>query len=783
MEVEDVFAALAHWIMLLDKHDQYIRQANIDQQFWERLLLICGDMGCESTKLALFDTNEENYNSGTKAHILHYFGGEAKDNASNMGKCYAKISKAFTVLHNSCAIRLRAIVGSPVSTCSQSSHVQENPVQILAAAAVVKCPVRQFIPTLFMLSDSGPVLATKCATDVPFPKLSSERQECCCKAMGNRVPPGINLFNCILLATDPTEPLVYCTRSVITINVGGATLPKSALDTVSLFLCSESSNWRKSVPFQFQPYSCKKFGGLNFNLVTISEHRPPDEGPVKIQMCTHAVDSDGVSCLPDNLGKFESLLEGDPIPIFHFKDVDTCSVVVTRLDATAQFTIPMYASDFAHSWSNFGMDTRFSSCRWKCELCYAEACQLSVPYDSLQQKPPLRTANSFMNDFLNAKSNGVIRKPNFHYWPTDRIAPHVMHCLNGPFNTIWGKTVQRFAKLIDNGIKRQNNSFIVLQERTNQICTEIQELRAQLKAGALRKQDLQAGVSKARAKLHNAKRGTVGAIRTEISVAQTELNVQEREQIAKQTQLKQKQDCIKQLKVQMKEMDGPIANAFDEALRTLNIQLTIYFSGEFVGPQISKLAHGDCWRGITEHLLKTLNQLKHDGTISGDEHFKGVVLTHRTGLLFKSFFSVYTMLKSMVPKTDAQILEIEGAITIFCSNYRKYVSKVVTPKVHYIEAHFIPFLRKYRSLWMYAEEGIESFHHWLRNFMLATSHVMGVKNKLRMANERLQSYQHVGGNPVMKKLKLEGRIRKPHIRQTRTRLTRQEMWKKGKSAL
>ena len=101
----------------------------------------------------------------------------------------------------------------------------------------------------------------------------------------------------------------------------------------------------------------------------------------------------------------------------------------------------------------------------------------------------------------------------------------------------------------------------------------------------------------------------------------------------------------------------------------------------------------------------------------------------------------------MVPKTDAQILEIEGAITIFCSNYRKYVSKVVTPKVHYIEAHFIPFLRKYRSLWMYAEEGIESFHHWLQNFMLATSHVMGVKNKLQMANKRLQSYQHVGGSP------------------------------------
>jgi len=124
--------------------------------------------------------------------------------------------------------------------CSQISHVQENPVQRLAAAAVVKCPVRQFIPTLFMLSDSGPVLATKCATDVPFPKLSSERQECCCKAMGNRVPPGINLFNCILLATDPTaaEPLVYCTCSVITINDWWGDIAKISLGhcvSLSLF--------------------------------------------------------------------------------------------------------------------------------------------------------------------------------------------------------------------------------------------------------------------------------------------------------------------------------------------------------------------------------------------------------------------------------------------------------------------------------------------------------------------------------------------------------------------
>ena len=704
-----------------------------------------------------------------------------------MGKCYSNRAKALTLLHNSGAVRLRAVVRSPAPVCPKSLQPKATQVQIMAATAIVKCPVRQFIPTLFMLSDCGPVVPAKHAVNVPYPQSSSERQDCCCKAMGNKVPSGINLFNCILLTTDPTQPLVYCTRSVITINLGGPTLPAQAISIVHRFLCSDSTNWCKSVPFQFQPYSANKFGGMNYRLVTMGDNPPVDEGAVKVKSATICIpeDNEEMMCISDNLAKFESLLEGDPIPIFDFSmnHSSAVNVAVARFEATAQFTIPIYASDFAHSWSNFGLDTRFSTCRWKCELCYAEACHLSVPYETLHPKPGMRTANSFLNDFLDNKSNGVIRKPNFQYWPTDRIAPHVMHCLNGPFNTIWRKTIASFAKLIDNPSNEQKDEFIVLQNRTKQFVTDLKQLRGELKAGDKRKQDLQAGVSKARAKLQNAQRGTVGAIRREIALALTSLNEQEKMQVDVQKNLKQKQEALNQLKLQMKEMDGPIAKAFDEGLRTLNIQLTIYFSGEFVGPQISKLAHADCWKGITDNVSKTLQQLTDVGIISADQHFKGSVVVHQSRLLFQSFFPLYTMLKTMVPKTDNQILEIQGAITIFASNYRKYINKVVTPKVHYIEAHFVPFLWKYRSLWMFAEEGIESFHHWLRNFMLATSHVMGVKNKLKMANDRLQSYQHAGANPVMKKLKLEGRIRKPHVRLTRKRMNWQEMWSKGESAL
>ena len=49
------------------------------------------------------------------------------------------------------------------------------------------------------------------------------------KALGMLVLPGLNLFNVILPHTDPSEPLVYRTRSVVTINVGGSTLSHSGI--------------------------------------------------------------------------------------------------------------------------------------------------------------------------------------------------------------------------------------------------------------------------------------------------------------------------------------------------------------------------------------------------------------------------------------------------------------------------------------------------------------------------------------------------------------------------
>jgi hypothetical protein len=103
----------------------------------------------------------------------------------------------------------------------------------------------------------------------------------------------------------------------------------------------------------------------------------------------------------------------------------------------------------------------------------------------------------------------------------------------------------------------------------------------------------------------------------------------------------------------------------------------------------------------------------------------------------------------------------------------------VPPKVHYIEVHFIDFARKYRSLWLYAEEGIESFHHWLAKFRDAMNHCHGVDRKLSGMDEKIQTFQHPNGQKQLHKMKEKGRLRAVHKRPNRKKLSRHQVWTIG----
>jgi len=96
-----------------------------------------------------------------------------------------------------------------------------------------------------------------------------------------------------------------------------------------------------------------------------------------------------------------------------------------------------------------------------------------------------------------------------------------------------------------------------------------------------------------------------------------------------------------------------------------------------------------------------------------------------------------------------------------------------------IEVHFVASVKKYQTLWLYAEEGIESFHHWLGNFRDSMNHCAGVQRKLQGLDEKIQSFQHPLGHKHIQKIKQKGRQRAVHKRPNRKKLSRQEKWNLG----
>ena len=726
-----------------------------------------GDMGADSTKLCVFDSHESDFNCGTKAKLLHYFE-DGDDNHKNMAKCYEKLASSMRLLHNCCAVRLKAVVRSPPAH-SDTAHCDLNQ---MAACAIVKSPVRAFMPTVFMVMDDGPrmpPLYDHRPRQISKYIRNLDRAECCTKALGMLVPPGLNLFNVILLHTDPSEPLVYRTRSVVTINVGGPTLSQESWNNIQSFIGNLSNNnWQKQYPIQFQPYSSHKFGGLNFNFVTMDENKcAAPNRPVKLKCSSKDPETTPV------LSEYEALFEGDPIPVFEINSSGVLTSLLEDIEATSQFTVPILASDMCFSWTNFGMELNYSSGNWKCELCLAEAVHLGVPWESLDSKPALRTATSFAEDYVQ-KAHGVIRKPVFDYWPTDRINPHVMHACNGTLNTSMDVFLRKMRTIVDVPILSQNTKYVQLNQHINNLKAAIKTQQAHIQNLKKQKLDLHDNHSKARSKLANAIRGTVGQIRAEIAAAHNQITQQDKSIAQVQKEIADKRSQISSANKALKSIKGPMTEAYEEALCVLGIKLTTYFAGEFVGPQISKLAENQCYQVIFTHLAAKIEHEYLQENLDEDQLLRARVLVHHMRIFYDAFFKMYLLCKTTEPKSDEDINILEASIQDYCRVYRRYISAQVPPKVHYIEVHFVAFVKKYRTLW-HAEEGIESFHH----FRDSMNHCAGVQRKLQGLDEKIQSFQHPLGHKHIQKIKQKGRQRAVHKRPNRKKLSRQEKWNLG----
>jgi glycine cleavage system regulatory protein len=95
---------------------------------------------------------------------------------------------------------------------------------------------------------------------------------------------------------------------------------------------------------------------------------------------------------------------------------------------------------------------------------------------------------------------------------------------------------------------------------------------------------------------------------------------------------------------------------------------------------------------LIQYIAQTIDGLKKEGdSYSYDLWIKARALTIRASAFMTSFFTLYRLVKNKQPKSDLEILQTEAAIKDYCAQYRKFVNKVVTPKVHLIEAIYTLF--------------------------------------------------------------------------------------------
>ena len=99
---------------------------------------------------------------------------------------------------------------------------------------------------------------------------------------------------------------------------------------------------------------------------------------------------------------------------------------------------------------------------------------------------------------------------------------------------------------------------------------------------------------------------------------------------AKQQQAAQKektnlQAIFKKISHEMQELSGPMAQTVRKALRELDVELTMYWAGQVVGPQIDKLMDAKKYLHIFNSLQKKLEEICPQMTSPEIEDFEVLV--------------------------------------------------------------------------------------------------------------------------------------------------------------
>ncbi|XP_030828702.1 uncharacterized protein LOC105439624 isoform X2 [Strongylocentrotus purpuratus] len=220
-----------------------------------------------------------------------------------------------------------------------------------------------------------------------------------------------------------------------------------------------------------------------------------------------------------------------------------------------------------------------------------------------------------------------------------------------------------------------------------------------------------------------------------------------------QESVKEKDSEINDVKVDLNKSSkvsvasGMIAASLDQALQDMHVQRQAYHGKSFIGNHVHKCLKPDNIIRLTTRVADTMKQLCPDSEPLIREAER-VAATYRN--LFTLFGRCHVAINTCGFLKDDKINELESNIKDYLHFFRtNFPTESVPPKMHLLEEHIVPWLRRWRAtMGTMGEQGGESVHAQINNIK---RDLRGYNNDLDLLLRSVRG-QWLASNPQTYKL-------------------------------
>ena len=192
-------------------------------------------------------------------------------------------------------------------------------------------------------------------------------------------------------------------------------------------------------------------------------------------------------------------------------------------------------------------------------------------------------------------------------------------------------------------------------------------------------------------------------------------------------------------------LSGPVTANLDAVLQANGIRVQAYHSRSFIGNHCNKYLQEDVYTALCDGIVTKAKKLsKNPLTIN-----KAYSLAAEYRELCRRFAQVHTLVSHGRPVNPADVTGIQKRIDAYMGYFRRHFpEQSVTPKMHMLEDHIVPWIEKWGvGMALHGEQGGEGIH---KEFNRLHRVMAGIKDPLQQLLATMREH-HVSCDPNIQK--------------------------------